>query len=63
MNDYETEREHDLFWGQATPADACREYADNYGADNPEMPWILTDFDTWEPNPHFQGDRGPCPDL
>jgi hypothetical protein len=62
MSDYEQEREHDLFWGQATPADACREYAANAGADQPDRPWILTDFDVWMPNPHFVGDRGPHPE-
>ena len=46
----------------ATPQDACREYAFNYGADNPEQPWILTDYDVWVANPHFVGDRGPHPE-
>jgi hypothetical protein len=62
MSDYEIEREHDLFWGQATPADACREAAYNAGMDSPERPWILTDWDVWMPNPHFVGDRGPHPE-
>ena len=61
-SDYEIEREHDLFWGQATPADACREAAYNAGMDSPERPWILTDWDVWMPNPHFVGDRGLHPE-
>jgi len=61
--DYNAEREHDTFYGQATPADACREYAWNVGAQNPHRPWILTDYDTWEPNPHFKGDPGPHPEM
>lgn len=39
----------------ATPAEACREYARNVGAERPDRPWILTDYDTWQPNPHFVG--------
>jgi hypothetical protein len=39
----------------ATPAEACKEYARNYGSDHPEQAWILTDFDTWEPNPFYHG--------
>ena len=62
MNEYELEREHDLFYGQATQADACREYAYNAGMDRPDKPWILTGYDVWMPNPHFVGDRGPHPE-
>lgn len=39
----------------ATPAEACREYARNVGAEFPEKPWILTDYDTWEKNPYYTG--------
>jgi hypothetical protein len=39
----------------ATPADACRQYARAVGATCPERAWILTDYDTWEPNPFYQG--------
>lgn len=60
--DYKTEREHDLFWGQATPADACREFAYNCGMDNTDRPWILTDNDVWMPNPHFVGNPGRHPE-
>lgn len=41
----------------ATPTEACREYARTVGADRPERPWILTDFDTWERNPYYRGPR------
>lgn len=62
FSDYEHERIHDLEWGTATPADACREYAYNYGMDNPNRPWILTDFDVWMPNPFYQGPPVPHPE-
>jgi hypothetical protein len=61
MNEYELEREHDLFYAHSTTTDAIREYAWNAGSDNPDRPWILTDWDVWMPNPHFVGDRGPHP--
>lgn len=54
-SDYELEREHDLFYGVATPADSMREYAYNAGMDNPNQPWILTDYDVWVANPHYKG--------
>ena len=30
-------------------------YASGYGADMPERPWILTPWDVWMANPHYQG--------
>jgi hypothetical protein len=39
----------------ATDTEACREYARNVGAERPERPWILTDYDTWERNPFYSG--------
>ena len=46
----------------ATKTDACREYARNVGMDRPEQPWILTDYDTWERNPHYTGPPAPHPE-
>jgi hypothetical protein len=46
----------------ATVSEACREYARNYGATRPERAWILTDFDTWEPNPSYSGPPVPHPE-
>ena len=46
----------------ATKTDACREYACNFGIDHPEQAWILTDYDTWEHNPHYQGPAVPHPE-
>jgi len=46
----------------ATPQEACREYAYNYGSTRPDRAWVLTDFDTWECNPHYQGPPVPHPE-
>lgn len=29
------------------------------GETNPGKPWVLTPFDTWEPNPYYDGSKGP----
>jgi hypothetical protein len=55
MNEYEEDR-------LATPSEACKEYARNYGSDHPERAWILTDFDTWERNPFYSGPKVPHPE-
>jgi hypothetical protein len=39
----------------ATYGMAFKEYARNAGAERPEQAWILTPWDTWEPNPHYRG--------
>ena len=39
----------------ATEASAAREYARNVGSENPDRPWILTNYDTWERNPFYSG--------
>ena len=46
----------------ATPAEACKEFARNVGADHPDRAWILTDFDTWERNPYYSGPPVPHPE-
>jgi hypothetical protein len=51
--------EHDEM---ATPTEAMREFARNYGADHPDRAWVLTDFDVWMPNPHYQGPPVPHPE-
>lgn len=43
--------------------EAVREYARNHGSERPEAPWILSPFDTWEPNPFFVGRRPPHPEA
>lgn len=40
---------------------ACKEFAHNAGQDRPEEEWLLTSWDTWERNPHYQGEPGPHP--
>ena len=47
----------------ATKADACREWARNWGADHPDRPWVLNDFDTWERNPCYTGPPIPYPEY
>jgi hypothetical protein len=39
----------------ATHGDAILEYARNVGRDHPDRAWILTDYDTWEQNPFYNG--------
>lgn len=39
----------------ATPRGACLEYARNVGAEDQSRAWILTNWDTWEPNPFYVG--------
>jgi len=46
----------------ATPGEADREYARNYGADHPEQAWILSDRDVWYPNPSYVGAPKPHPE-
>jgi len=38
--------------------EAVREWSWNVGSDRPTQQWILSDYDTWERNPHYIG-----PDL
>jgi hypothetical protein len=38
----------------ATMSDAVREYAFNYGAPA-NVAWILSPYDSWEPNPRYAG--------
>lgn len=41
----------------ATPSEACREWAWNVGQEPryADQQWLLTDYDTWERNPHYHG--------
>lgn len=41
----------------ATTSDAVREWAWNVGAypDNIGRQWLLSDYDSWERNPHYTG--------
>jgi hypothetical protein len=47
---------------QATESDAEREYAYNFGMDNPNIAWVNTPRDSWEPNPHYTGPEEPHPE-
>lgn len=46
----------------ATPMDAIREFARNYGSEHPDKAWVLTDFDVWERNPFYHGPPVPHPE-
>jgi len=46
----------------ATEADAILEFARNLGEVRPELAWILTPYDTWEPNPAYVGPTVPHPE-
>jgi hypothetical protein len=35
--------------------EAVRQYAYAIGYETPERAWILSPFDTWEPNPFYVG--------
>jgi len=38
---------------------AIREWVWIVGAERPDQQWLLTDYDSWEPNPHYHGpDQG-----
>ena len=39
--------------------EAVREWTWNVGQDRSDQQWILSDYDTWERNPHYTGpDQG-----
>lgn len=46
----------------ATPAEACREHAENVGRDHADVAWILSPFDTWHRNPFYRGAPVPHPE-
>jgi len=56
----EQERENDDWNDSLTEGQravlACREFAFNAGADRTDEEWLLTNRDTWERNPHFEGE-------
>ena len=41
---------------------AYREYVNNVGMDRKDQCWVLTVFDTWERNPHYDGPDEPHPE-
>ena len=39
--------------------EAVREWVWNVGQDRADLQWVLSDYDTWERNPHYTGpDQG-----
>jgi hypothetical protein len=46
----------------ATAGDAMREYAHTVGAERTDRAWICTNYDTWIPNPYYDGPEEPHPE-
>lgn len=46
----------------ATYSEAMVEFGYNAGMDNPDVAWILTNYDVWVKNPHYQGPPQPHPE-
>jgi len=46
----------------STSPSHVKEYARNVGAERPNQEWILTDYDSWERNPHYRGVPGRHPE-
>ncbi len=44
-------------------AEAIREWAFQYGRENPEQAWLLSAYDTWEVNPFYRGPKVPHPEA
>lgn len=47
----------------ATMTDAVREYTYTVGRERPLVQWILSNYDTWEPNPFYVGPDQGHPDC
>ncbi len=46
----------------ATTRQAVNEWVEYVGYQNPETEYLLSDYDTWEVNPHYRGPKGPHPE-
>jgi hypothetical protein len=61
MRTEEQQREYDSDMEQAAMSQgeymsaAVRQWAGVYGEDRPDDRWVLSPFDTWENNPHWNG--------
>ena len=57
---------HDLY-DQGSDGDymdaVLREHAREYGRQNPDLAYINTPCDTWEPNPIYHGEPQPHPEC
>ncbi len=47
--------EQDSMSNEAWMGAALEQYGAVYGAEAPDRAWILTPYDTWEPNPYYRG--------
>ena len=41
---------------------SIREWANNTGYLQPDTAWLISNYDTWEPNPYYQGKPVPHPE-
>lgn len=46
----------------ATPSSAVSEWVWIVGAEHTDRAWLLSNYDTWERNPHFLGTVPPHPE-
>lgn len=56
------QHEDDRDFHYATDAQWDRAAAREIGAENPDLAWVLTDRDTWYPNPFYKGPKVPHPE-
>lgn len=42
--------------------EAIRQWAWVVGQDYPDRAWLLSDYDSWERNPHYNGPKVPHPE-
>jgi hypothetical protein len=49
--------------GPSSTQEMIREQVRYDGQFCPDTAWILSDFDTWERNPHYKGPEVPQPEL
>ena len=52
----------DAEWSVPTDQDIHREQIRQLGAQKPDSPWILSDYDAWERNPFYHGPDVPHPE-
>lgn len=66
VDDYEREREEALACESLSQGAynrlAVNQYAAAHGEDSPDQAWILSPFDSWEPNPFYRGPPVPHPE-
>lgn len=62
MYGYEEESFSDSLSDSQWRSAAVQQWAADRGQLRPDLAWIISPFDTWEPNPFYVGPRQPHPD-